>query len=132
MTRVAGRIGSVVLAAAMLVGCGSATVSPAPVPTGTIGPAPAASGITREQAITAVRAAVPRYATADVLGAEEGRFEDLVSAFTAEHFSPAPAPDRLVWRITLGEQPSPTGGQGTDVIIDFWDGRFIFATEWVS
>jgi hypothetical protein len=92
----------------------------------------AALGITREQAIEAARAAVPRYATADVLNAEMGRFADLVSAFTAAHFTQAPAPDRLVWRITLGEQPSPTGGQGTDVIIDFWDGGFIFATEWVS
>jgi hypothetical protein len=61
-----------------------------------------------------------------------GRFGDLVSAVTAQHLSPVPTSDRLVWKVTLGEQPSPTGGQGTDVIIDFWDGRVILATEWVS
>jgi hypothetical protein len=61
-----------------------------------------------------------------------GRFEDLVSPFTADHVSPAPSPDRLVWRVRLGERPSPTGGQGVDVIIDFWDGRVIFAAEWFS
>jgi hypothetical protein len=103
-----------------------------PSPTATSGTAPTASGITREEAIIAARAAVPRYATAPVLGAEVGRLEDLLSRLTAAHISPAPSPDWLVWRIRLGEQPSPTGGQGTDVIIDFWDGRVIFAYEWFS
>jgi hypothetical protein len=131
VTRVARRIGSVVMAAAVLA-CGSAPPSPSHVPTGTVGPNPAESGITREQAIAVAREAVPRYATADVLSAEVGRFGDLVSAFTAEHFSPVPTSDRLVWKVTLGEQPSPTGGQGTDVIIDFWDGRVILASDWVS
>lgn len=93
---------------------------------------PPRSGISREQAIEAARAAAPRYANADVLRADSGRFEDLVSRFTAKHISPRPSPDQQVWLITLGERPSPTGGQGTDVIIDFVDGRIIFATEWVS
>lgn len=129
---VAGRIGSVVLAAAVLAGCELAVGSPAPTTPGITTPSPTPSGITREEAIAVARAAAPRYATAGVLHADAGRFDDFVPAFTAEHYTPVPAPDRLVWRITLGEQPSPTGGQGTDVIIDFWDGRVILATEWVS
>lgn len=132
MTEFAGRIGGVVLIAAVLAGCGWVTTSPTLAPTTTIGHSPVASGISREQAIAAARVAAPRYAADDVLRAEIGRFGDLVSAFTAEQFSPVPAPDRLVWKITLGSQPSPTGGQGTDVIIDFLEGRFILATEWVS
>lgn len=129
---VARGIAGVVLAAALLAGCGSTPPSASHVLTGTAGPTPAASGITREEAIAVAREAAPRYATADVLSAEVGRFGDLVSAFTVQHFSPVPTSDRLVWKVTLGEQPSPTGGQGTDVVIDFWDGRVILATEWVS
>lgn len=130
--RIAACIGTVALTAVVLVGCALAPPSPSQVLTGTVGPNPSASGITREQAIAVARAAVPRYATADVLRAEMGRFDEFVSAFAAEHLSPPPSPDRLVWKVTLGEQPSPTGGQGTDVIIDFWDGRIIIASDWFS
>jgi hypothetical protein len=126
------RIVGVVLAAALLAGCGSTLPATSHFPAASAGPTPAASGITRDRAIAIAREASPRYATADVLRAEMGPFGDLVSAFTAQHFSPVPTSDRLVWKVTLGEQPSPTGGQGTDVIIDFWDGRVILATEWFS
>jgi len=121
-------IAAVLVATALLAGCGSAPPSAAHVPTATAVP----SGITREQAIAVAREAAPRYATANVLSAEVGAFGDLVSAFTVQHVSPVPTSDRLVWKVTLGEQPSPTGGQGADVIIDFWDGRVILATEWIS
>ncbi len=125
---VARGIAAMLVATALLAGCGSAPPSASPVPTAAATP----SGMTRERAIAVARGAAPRYANADVLSAEVGAFGDLVSAFTAQRFSPVPTSDRLVWKVTLGDQPSPTGGQGADVIIDFWDGRVILTTEWIS
>lgn len=124
------RIAGPILAVAFVAGCSSGPPASSQFPAVTAGSP--ASGITRDRAIAVAREAAPRYATLSVLGAELGRFGDVVSAFTAEHFSPVPTPDRLFWKVTLGEQPSPTGGQGTDVIIDFWEGGVILATDWVS
>jgi hypothetical protein len=132
MTGVAVRTCSAILAAVLLAGCGAVPPSPSAAPTASSSPTATATGINREQAITVARAAVPRYASADVLSASVGRFIDSVTEYTAAHLTPAPAPDRLVWRVTLGEHGGPTGGEGTVVIVDFWDGRFILSTDFIG
>jgi hypothetical protein len=126
------RLGSLMLAAAVLAGCTSSAEMTPPMPTDTTRPNPAETGITREAAIAIARAAVPRYATADTLTVEMGRLADLLPSVVVQHLSPPPTPDTLVWKITLGEQPSPTGGQGTDVYIDSSDGRVLLTSDWAS
>jgi hypothetical protein len=117
------------LLAFVAAGCGGAL----PAHSNTAPPgSPAASGVTREVAINAARAAAGRFANAAVLKADVGPLEDFVSELVAAHISPAPSRDQVVWRITLGEQPSPTGGQGVDVFIDYRDGRVLFVGDWVS
>jgi hypothetical protein len=126
----AWRVCAIVLAA-VLAGCSSAADTTTPQPTVTARANPPATGITREAAIAIARAAVPRYATADPLSVELGRLADLLPSVVVQHLSPPPTPDSLVWRVRLGEQPSPTGGQGTDVFVDL-DGRVVLTSDWAS
>ncbi len=121
MTRVAVGTGIVIVSAMSLAGCGSSPPSRSPAPTAPgsraptrITPTPAPSGIDRERAIAIARAAVPRYADEDVLSADVLRYVDAVTEYTAAHFTPAPAPDHLVWRVSLGTLCGPLCGSGTD------------------
>ena len=120
------------LAAAVLAGCASSAGMTPPIPTETARPKPAETGITREAAIAIARAAVPRYATAEPLAVEMGRLADLLPSVVAQHLSPPPTPEGLVWRVSFGAQPSPTGGQGTDVFVDYFDGRVLLTSDWAS
>ena len=46
--------------------------------------------------------------------------------------SPSPEPSRLVWVIDLGERPSPTGGQGWYIILDYETGELLSLTNWIG
>lgn len=45
---------------------------------------------------------------------------------------PSPEPSRQVWVVDLGERPSPTGGQGWYVVLDYETGEVLALNEWVS
>jgi len=136
----AARAGVTIILGLLLAACGPApspspTAGPSatlPAPTATPTPSVAPTGISRDRAIATARAAAPLHATDDVLVADVGRFADSVSDYTATHISPAPAPDRLVWRVNLGTRCQPLCASGTTVIIDYWTGRVLIATDWIS
>lgn len=95
-------------------------------------PSPERLGITREQAIAIARTAAPRWSSAAVLEATTGTFGDLGSRNAPILVSPAPGPERAVWRIKLGVVRGPADAAGTDVIIDAIDGTVIETTDWIS
>jgi hypothetical protein len=43
-----------------------------------------------------------------------------------------PRDGELVWYIDLGVSGGPTGGMGTEVYIDYYDGHVIAQQDWVS
>jgi hypothetical protein len=88
--------------------------------------------ISRNEAIAIARQAAVRSGSDDVLQADFGRYADLEDVYAAALVSPSPAPNRLVWRITLGTNHGPLEGQGAVVVVDSHDGRVLQIWEWVS
>lgn len=115
-----GLLPALVISAVLVGGCSTA---------GTAGPTPAATGITRDQAIAIARAAVPPYANYEVLSAEAWPFGDVVSPSQADNMSSPPPRDRVVWVVKLGE---PTGGQDDEVVVDSVDGRVLVRSHRTS
>jgi hypothetical protein len=127
----------------VLAGCSPAppTAPPTPRPsvpalTPTTGPSrsPASSPVevTREQAIAIARQAVPRWAAASVLQADQGRWADFGDPYAPLLVSPTPSPERLVWLINLGVVNGPLDAAGTDVVIDAADGSVVQIVDWIS
>jgi len=46
--------------------------------------------------------------------------------------SPSPKPSTLVWVIDIGEQPSPTGGEGWYIVLDYKTGELLSLSHWFS
>lgn len=95
-------------------------------------PSPERAGISRDEAISIARAAVPRRSSDGVLQAIVGTFADLGDPYAPSLVSPAPGPEKDVWLVNLGFIRGPLDGQGTDVIIDASDGRVLQMFDWVS
>lgn len=111
----------------LVTGCGGLLPPPFDALGRTAGP-----GLARDEAIGAAKAAAPQFANAEVLAAELGSVGDFVPKRVFERLSPVPLLDDAAWRIRLGEQPSPTGGGGVEVIINARDGRVILVSRWTS
>ena len=130
----------VAIVAVLLVGCTAA--SPSPTPTASAAPTQSPGGLTRDQAVAAARAAVPSYANEAVMSADVGTYAEMAPGRPGTMPSQpgtmpsppasAPPPDRLVWRIALGEIAGPTGGPIATILIDFWTGAVILSTETMS
>ena len=145
---VARRPGASMLAAVVIIlvaACGS---TPVPPPSSTTLAAPSAvttptaratggltastspTAITREAAIALAQKAAPAGSKKAVLEAVAGRFEDLRGSGQTE--GKTPAPDDWVWRLDLGEYGGPTGGSGTVVVLDYYDGHVIQIYTWAG
>jgi hypothetical protein len=47
--------------------------------------------------------------------------------------SPTPAPTRRVWVVNIGyDDPSPTGGEGWYVVLDYGTGEILSLSHWNS
>jgi hypothetical protein len=90
----------------------------------------AQSGLTREEAIALARQ-VPGDFDHDspLLSTRVERWDDQPRYSLV---SPPPSPATLVWVITLGVQPSPTGGHGWDIVLNHDTGELLSLTEWES
>jgi hypothetical protein len=87
-------------------------------------------GLTREAAIGIALQTFPMYTTNDVMSAEPGTIGSFIPPALADRL--ANVLDHQGWRIRLGRQPSPTGGQGTEVIVDATDGKIVLTSDWAS
>jgi hypothetical protein len=115
-----------------------ATPSARPVPSRSVSPtsslppsASAGSGLTRDQAV-ALAMQIP-----DVARRKPWVLSAHLEQWGNDHrFSvktPAPEPSRLVWVIDLAyEEPSPTGGAGWDVVLDYVTGEVLSFAQWVG
>jgi hypothetical protein len=132
----------VAVIAAVVAACGSTPIpptsfaSPTVLNTPTTGPTgtPTASSrgtaLTREAAIALAQKAAPAGYSKAVLGAAAGPFKDL-GGF-GRIVGTVPAPEDWVWRVNLGEYAGPTGGSGTTVVLDYYDGHLILISNWVG
>ena len=105
-----------------------------PTPSPTVTPSPSASpavGLTRDEAIALAREAAGRFANDDVLEARVGTWGAL-DPWTPRNAPPTPTPDTRIWIINIGYNPGPLMGQGIVVVLDYFDGRVLNATEWIS
>jgi hypothetical protein len=44
----------------------------------------------------------------------------------------SPDPDQWVWMVNLGVDDPPSGGSGTFVVLDYYDGHVIQINDWVA
>jgi hypothetical protein len=120
-----------VAAASLLAGCIPASPpnlpgSPATTAAGSPSPSPSAGiGLTRDQAIARARGAARAPADWGVLRAEAGWMNVLENPA-------APSGGPYVWLVNLGWVDGPLDAQGSDVILDFDDGRVIRLEHWIS
>ena len=124
------------LGAALLVAAVAACSTPGrqPTPSPTVTPSPSASaavGLTRDEAVALARKAAGRFANDDVLEARVGTWGEL-DRWTPPSAPPTPAPDTRIWIVNIGYNPGPLMGQGTIVVLDYFDGHVLNATEWIS
>jgi hypothetical protein len=87
-------------------------------------------GVNREVAIAIALHAFPRYTREQVISVDHGKVGSFVTPALADRL--ANVLDHQSWRIRLGEQPSPTGGEGTEVIVDATDGTIVLTSNWAS
>ena len=66
------------------------------------------------------------------MAADVGTYAEMAPTWPGTMATSAPPPDRLVWRVTLGEIAGPTGGHIATILIDFWTGGLILWTEMMS
>ncbi len=134
---------SIVLAVAItvLAACGSTPVPPpsasahaaptaATSPTGTPTAAATRTGLTREAAIALAKEVMPEGSPNAVLAADAGPFKDYGGYGPTK--GRTPAPDDWVWSVNLGEYGGPTGGSGTIVVLDYYDGHLVQTYDWVG
>ncbi len=109
----------------------SSTPSPSIPPLPSVTPSPSLRvGLTREEAIALARLAPGDFERdAPLLSARVERWGDEPRYSLV---SPSPEPSRPVWVIDIGEQPSPTGGQGWYIVLDYETGELLSLTDWVS
>lgn len=116
----------------LLAGCSTIGRDPTPattsVPTATASPA---TGLTRDEAIALARKATTRFANEGVLDAQVSTWGEL-DRWTPPDAPPTPAPGTRIWVVNLGYQSGPLMGQGVIVALDYFDGRVLNATEWIS
>jgi hypothetical protein len=108
----------------------SPSQSPSPSPTLRTSPS-AKAGLTREEAIAAVMQ-IPEVAERKpwLLSA---RVEHWGDDYRYPETSPAPEPSRLVWVVDVAyESPSPTGGAGWFVILDYQTGEILSFSQWMG
>lgn len=77
------------------------------------------TGLSRDEAVEAARAAAPQSAHRPVAVAEAGPASDLVGS---AGIAPDVPGDRWIWYIFLSDV-GPLSGEGSIVILDFFDGR---------
>ncbi|MFN8630315.1 MAG: hypothetical protein U0838_08330 [Chloroflexota bacterium] len=112
----------------------SADPRPSAAPSAAASAAPSAAydtPIDRGRAIEIARGARLAYATAPVIEAAVGTFDDLGNA-GVETVGPEPGPDAVVWIVNLGKELGPRSAAGAIVVIDARDGHVIQAFDWIS
>ncbi|HJP88914.1 MAG TPA: hypothetical protein VJ850_07775 [Candidatus Limnocylindrales bacterium] len=101
----------------LLVACNSASLPPS-------------AEVNRDVAIAITLHAFPKYTIDQVISVDHGKVGSFVTPAFADRL--AKVLDHQSWRIRLGSQPSPTGGEGTEVIVDATDGNIVLTSDWAS
>ena len=111
---------------------GAPTASPVPSPLPTVAPVTSPSpaiGLTRDQAVALAREAAAWVPASASVQAKSGTFGDLRNAYGSITASPRPSEGELVWRIDFFTKAQE---QGTQVVVDYTDGRVIQVSWWIS
>jgi hypothetical protein len=114
----------------------SPSIGLSPSPVESASPSPSASPwprgeLARDEAIAIAKDAIDRIdARHEVLAARLETWGDRPARYSL--VSPPPEPTRVVWYIDIGYQPSPTGGEGWEIVLDAQTGEVLSLLEWIS